>query len=82
MSIATESEFDTQLVRGIRTALRKARELGYRVETMDITASLSQGVCNIHFAPISPPGYIKSGGDLALLVNAETDELIQYELGQ
>ena len=63
-------------------ALQKARELGYTVETMDITASLAQGVCNIHFAPLAPPGYIKSGGDLTLLVNAETDELIKYERGQ
>jgi hypothetical protein len=82
MSIASKSEYDTQLVRGIQTALRKARELGYGVEAMDVTASLSQGVCNIHFAPLAPPGYIKSGGDLTLLVNAETDELIRYERGQ
>ena len=82
MSIAIESEFDTQLVRGIRTALRKARELGYQVETMDITASVAKGVCDIHLAPLSRPGHITSGGDLALLVNAETDEVIQYERGQ
>ncbi len=69
MNIATESEFDTQLVRGIQTALRKARELGYPVEIMDITASVSTG-------------YITSGGDLTLFVNAESDELIHYERGQ
>ena len=82
MSIATKAEYDTHLVRGIQTALRKARELGYPVETMDVTASLAQGICHIHFAPLTAPGYIKSGGDLMLLVNAETDEVIHYERGQ
>lgn len=82
MSTATESDFDTQIVRGIQTALRKARELSYPVEAMDITASVSNGVCNIHFAPLSQPGYIITGGDLTLFINADTDELIQYERGQ
>ena len=82
MSTATESDYDTQLVRGIRTALRKARELGYGVETLDITASLARGVCSIHFAPPSRRGYIASGGDLTLLINLATGELIQYERGQ
>ncbi len=82
MSTATESDFDTQIVRGIQTALRKARELGYPVEAMDITASVSNGICNIHFAPLPQLGYITTGGDLTLFVNADTDELIQYERGQ
>ncbi len=82
MSVGTESNYDTQLVRGIRTALRKARELGYQVEVMDITASVSEGVCSVHFAPLATPGYIATGGDLTLTVNPETDEFIHIERGQ
>ena len=82
MSVAATSDYDTQLVRGIQTALRTARGLGYPVETMDITASVSQGVCTIHFAPLPALGIIQSGGDLTVTIDAETDELIQYERGQ
>ena len=55
MSVATQSEYDTHLVHGIQAALRKARALGYCVETMDVTASLAQGICHIHFTPLAPP---------------------------
>jgi hypothetical protein len=82
MSVATEADYDTQLVGGIRAALRKARELGYPVESMDVTASVSEGVCNVHFARIAAPGYIVAGGDLTLTVNADTDELIEVKRGQ
>ena len=82
MSVAAPSEFDTQLVRGIQTALRKARGLGYHVETMDITASVTDGVCNIHFSPIPAPGTLQTGGDLTVAVNSDTDEVIGYERGQ
>ena len=82
MSVAAASDYDTRLVRGIQTALRTARELGYHVETMDITASVSEGICTIHFAPLPTPGFILCGGDLTVTINAETDELMQYERGQ
>ena len=82
MSVAAASDYDTQLVRGIQTALRKARELGYHVETMDITASVSDGICTIHFAPLPTPGFVACGGDLTVAINAETDELMQSERGQ
>ena len=82
MSVAAASDFDTQLVRGIQTALRRARGLGYHVETMDITASVSDGVCHIHFSPIPAPGTLQAGGDLTVAVNADTDEVIGYERGQ
>ena len=82
MSVAAASDFDTQLVRGIQTALRRARGLGYHVETMDITASVSDGVCHIHFSPIPAPGTLQAGGDLTVAINADTDEVIGYERGQ
>ena len=82
MSVAAASDYDTQLVRGIQTALRKARELGYHVETMDISASVAKGICTIHFAPLPTRGFIQSGGDLTVTVNPETDELLEYKRGQ
>ena len=82
MSAAAASDYDTQLVRGIQTALRTARGLGYPVETMDINASVSEGICTIHFAPLSSPGFIQSGGDLTVTIDARADTLIQYERGQ
>ena len=82
MSVATASDFDTQLVRGTQTALRHARGLDYHVELMDITASVSDGICHIHFSPIPAPGTIQAGGDLTVSVNSDTDEIIGYERGQ
>ena len=82
MSATAASEYDTHLVRGIQTALRTARGLGYPVETMDVTASVSQGVCTIHFAPLANPGFIQSGGDLTVTIDTEADMLIRYERGQ
>ena len=82
MSVAAAFDFDTQLVRGIQTALRRARGLGYHVETMDITASVADGVCHILFSPIPAPGTIQAGGDLTVAVNSDTDEVIGYERGQ
>ena len=82
MSVAAVPDFDTQLVRGIQTALRQARGLGDHVETMDITASVSDGVCHIHFSPIPAPGTIQTGGDLTVAINSGTDEIIGYERGQ
>ena len=82
MSVAAASDFDNQLVRGIQTALHQARGLGYHVETMDITASVSDGVCHIHFSPIPAPGTIQTAGGLTVSVNSDTDEIIGYERGQ
>jgi hypothetical protein len=81
--IATkDTEFDAQLLTGISVALSKARELGYLVERMDVTASLSKGRCSVHFAPIAPPGTVVAGGDLSLSVDPETKEVTAVERGQ
>ena len=77
-----DSEFDAQLLTGIRVALSKARELGYLVERMDVTASLSQGLCSVHFAPLSDPGTILTGGDLSLSIDPQTNEVKAVERGQ
>ena len=82
MTVAAVPDFDTHLMRGIQTALHQARGLGYHVETMDITANVSDGVCHIHFSPIPAPGTIQTGGDLTVSVNSDTDEIIGYERGQ
>ena len=82
MSVATASDFDTHLVRGIQTALRQARGLGDHVETMDVTASVTDGVCQIHFSPSPAPGTIQAGGNLTVSINSDGDEIIGYERGQ
>jgi len=76
------TEFDAQLLAGIQVALSKARELGYPVERMDVTASVSEGVCSVHFAPLADRGTIISGGDLSLSVDALSNEVTAIERGQ
>jgi hypothetical protein len=81
--IATkDTEFDAQLLAGIRVALSTARELGYLVERMDMTASLSEGLCSVHFAPVAPPGMIVAGGDLSLSIDPQTKVVTAVERGQ
>ena len=73
MIAVKDSEFDTHLLAGIRIALQKARELGYQVEQMDVTASVCAGSCSVHFAPIAEAGTIMTGGDLSLTIDAGTE---------
>ena len=81
--IATKApEFDVRLLTGIRIALGKARELGYAVERMDITASVSKGICKVYFAPLAVPGAIITGGDLSLDVDPQTEEIMGVQRGQ
>ena len=82
MSALAESEYDIQLFRGIQTALRQARELGYHVESMDITASVLDGQCNVHLAPLPIQGCITCGGDLTVTIDAETGKLLHFQRGQ
>jgi hypothetical protein len=77
-----DPEFDARLLNGIRVALRKARELGYNVERMDVSASVSEGVCSVHFAPLARPGTIVAGGDLSLTVAPDTEEILEVKRGQ
>jgi hypothetical protein len=82
MIAVKDSEFDARLLAGIRVALQKARELGYPVERMDVTASLLAGYCSVHFGPIADQGTIVTGGDLSLIVDPETEEITQLKRGQ
>jgi hypothetical protein len=77
-----DPEFDARLLTGIRVALSKARELGYPVECMDITASVSNGICSVHFSPLADPGTILVGGDLSLSIDPETNEVTGVQRGQ
>jgi hypothetical protein len=82
MMLVKDPKFDAQLLTGISVALSKARELGYPVERMDVTASLSQGICSVHFAPLADTGTIVTGGDLSLSIDPETKEVSGVERGQ
>jgi hypothetical protein len=81
--IATKvPEFNAQLLTDICVALFKARELGYPVESMDITASVSKGICSVHFAPLADPGVIVAGRDLSLSIDPQTNEVTGVQRGQ
>lgn len=82
MNAVQEAEHDTQLLAGIRIGLQKARNLGYDVERMDVTASIADGLCAVHFAPASRPGFITAGGDLVLKIDSRTDEVVACQRGQ
>jgi hypothetical protein len=82
MIAVKEQEFDARLLTGIRVALRKARELGYPVERMDVTASVLGGSCSVHFAPLAEAGAIVTGGDLTLSIDPEAEEVIGFLRGQ
>ncbi len=81
-SAAQSTEHETRLLTGIRIALRKARELGYAVERMDVTPSVSEGSCSVHLAPIPDPGTVLTGGDLSLRVDPQTEEITELQRGQ
>lgn len=81
--IAVESpEHEARLLTGIRVALRKARELGYPVERMNVTASVASDGCSVRFEPIPTPGTITTGGDLTLRVDPDTEEVTNLLRGQ
>jgi hypothetical protein len=82
MNAVVEQEFDTRLQAGIRAALRKARELGYEVEQMDVTASVVDELCSVQFAPRPVPGTISTGGDLSLTVDPRTEQIVETRRGQ
>ena len=82
MIAVKDPEFDSRLLTGIQVALSKARELGYPVERMDVTASVSQGICSVHFAPLPDLGTIATGGDLSLNVDPQTQKVIRVKRGQ
>jgi hypothetical protein len=82
MIAVKEPEFDARLLTGIQLALRKARELGYPVERMDVTASVTQGICSVHFARLPQPGTIATGGDLSVNVDALRQEVVGFKRGQ
>jgi hypothetical protein len=49
---------------------------------MDVTASMSEGVCSVHFAPPTKPGMISTGGDLAVSVDPQSEEIRRIARGQ
>lgn len=76
------SEFDSRLLTGIQVALNKARELGYPVERMDVTASVSDETCAVHFSRMPVPGTIHTGGDVSMTVDPAALAVISIKRGQ
>ena len=82
MIAARESEFDVRLLTGIQVALKKARELGYPVERMDVTASVTDDACAVHFSRSPAPGTIHTGGDVSMTVDPAAQAVIAVKRGQ
>ena len=82
MSHSKEPEFDTRLIAGIRVALREARQLGYDVEQMDVTASVTGETCSVHLAPLGTAGFIIAGGDLRLTIDSQSGRVLHAQRGQ
>jgi hypothetical protein len=82
MIAGTNPEFETQLLSGIRIALSRARDFGYPVERMDVTASVSKGICSVRLAPHTDPGTLVVGGTLSLSIDPQTNEVIGVQSGQ
>lgn len=76
------SEFDARLLTGIQVALRKARELGYPVERMDVTASVTGDACAVHFSRIPAPGTIVTGGDVSMTIAPAAQAVLTVKRGQ
>ena len=82
MAAGADVEFDQRLIKGLRVALVKARQLGYDVEQMDVRTSISDGVCTVHFAPLPVSGVVTAGGDLCVTVDPGTETVIDFNRGQ
>ena len=82
MSAIQEVDHDAQLLARIRIGLRTARNLGYDVGRMDVTASVADGMCDVYFAPVSQPGFLTAGGDLMLEIDSRTEEIVSCRRGQ
>ena len=80
--MSTSHDYDTRLLAGIEAALSKARELGYAIETMDMSASMQNGLCIVHFAPVPTPGHIVMGGDLSVTIDPVSNSVQAVRRGQ
>jgi hypothetical protein len=80
--MSTSHDYDTRLLAGIEVALAKARELDYAVETMDVSASMQNGKCVVHFSPVPAPGHIVMGGDLSVVVDPASNNVLEVTRGQ
>ena len=82
MNVLQEPAFDAHLLTGIRVALQTAREFGYDVERMDVTASVTGETCSVHLSPLEEPGYITAGGDLSLTIDSRSGTVLDCQRGQ
>ena len=77
-----QQTYDANLVKALEAAMKKARELGYEIERMKVTLSVSQSVCKAYFETIPKPGHAILGGDLTIEMDFETHRIINFERGQ
>jgi hypothetical protein len=77
-----QQTYDSKLVAALGVAIKKARELGYGIEKMKITLSVTDRVCTAYFETIPEPGHAILGGDLTIKVDINTQTVIDFERGQ
>jgi hypothetical protein len=75
-------EHDRRLAKGLEVAILTARKLDYGVEQSEISFSMTDDICTVHFAPMDTPDEIVMGGDLTVRVDVESNKLLDYEFGQ
>lgn len=80
--MSTSHEYETRLLAGIEVAMAKARELDYAIETMDMSASMQDGKCVVHFTPVPAPGHIVMGGDLTVTIDPNSNCVLDLSRGQ
>jgi len=66
----------------VRLANIKAEELGYNFDEMDIKVSNSGKNISVLYLPKQQPGVMITGGDLTVLINSESMEIIEIQRGQ
>lgn len=80
--MSTAHVYDTQLLGAIEAALSQARQLSYPVENMDISASMKDGNCVIHFSPVAASGTLVMGGDLEVTIDSISHQVLGFSRGQ
>jgi len=73
---------DANIVKALEIGLKKARELGYDIEKMKVTLSVSDGACIVYFEILVPPGQGMLGGDLTVTIDLKSQRVIKFERGQ
>ena len=74
--------FDDQIHQVLTLAIQEARNLDYPAETMEISLRMEEKQAVAHFAPVSKPGTLITGGDVTIRVGLQNMRVLAVERGQ